>query len=192
MPPHHSPTLKASEKGKSSRQAEPQWHSNSPVGPGRRDECRSAQRTWGLSEGLTPWSRPGKSTAGGIWGAGLPERPGASGCLVPTAEEALRSQMDKLTHSETPSPATPCLLSGSIEAGMEIPTGAQRPPLPSPGQLHPLRCDRDSNRGSTHPGRARPFPAKTGRPVSLAGTGIYPEHRSACPAHHASASLWHC
>lgn len=54
--------------------------------------------------------------------------------------------MDKLTHSETPSPATPCLLSGSIEAGMEIPTGAQRPPLPSPGQLHPLRCDRDSNR----------------------------------------------
>lgn len=59
------------------------------------------------------------------------------------AEEALHTQMDKLTHSEDVSKplslATTCRLRGlrdrEVGAGVGIITGAQRPALPSPGQL---------------------------------------------------------
>lgn len=146
-------------------------------------ECEKCLKAWPSGYSL---GRMGLEELGG-WAS--QNEPWVVGCLVPTAEEALRNQVDKLTHSgdasEFLSSAAPTQAQWAhghrdMEAKMEIlacspPQGSSTTTLTSTAERSAEPCPEHTPRGT------RLFPSKMGKPVSVPGTDIYLEERFVSP-----------
>lgn len=120
---------------------------------------------------------------------------------MPPAEEVLRNQGDKLTHSEDAngplSPAAP-MPAQRVHGHRDMETKMESPACsPSQGSSNTTltsAAERSAEPQHNHtPWGTRLFPLKMGKSVSLPGTHIsLDKDCSRCRHHHAPAHLWNC